>query len=70
MDTEKQKSSQVTQIPFPKCIGHEIFLDLQLQPLSGCWILLNQSLILRKQYAQITSGCSTKYTKTNTFYQF
>ena len=37
-NTWKQNSFQQTQIFFPKCIEHQIFLDVQLQPLPGLGI--------------------------------
>ena len=56
----KTRSFQQTQIHFPKCIKHQIFLDPQLQPLRIFgYDLTIQSLTSRKRYAQKTSGCGT-----------
>ena len=42
---KKQKSFQETQISFPKCIEHHVFLDPQLQPLGGFWVSLNYPIL-------------------------
>ena len=57
---EKQNFFQETQISFPKCIEHQIFLDTQLQ-LLRVWGYHQtiQSLTSRKRYAQKTDGCGT-----------